>query len=110
MVYSYDPSADYMKYMTAYLPGPKTGAALDGSFISPLNSSIRDNMRRNFYSTKFVTLDSLQTGNGANYSNNTFMIMSEGDVNPSGGVSRNTGQKLFANPLETSEDISSIKY
>jgi hypothetical protein len=110
MVYSYDPSADYMKYMTAYSPGPKTGASLDGSFISPLNSSISDKMRRNFYSTKFITLDSLQASNGATYSNSTFMIISEGAVNPSGGVSMNTGQKLFANPLETSEDISSIKY
>lgn len=95
------------KFLTAYRPGPFTGVAEDGEYQSPIDSGISDNMQRNSYSTKFITLDSLQTGGGPRWDNDTFTIYSEGDVNPSGSETR---QQTFANPIQTTDDISSIKY
>lgn len=109
MKYSFNPSANNMQFMTAYVPGPFTGAGMDGTFVSPLSGDIRDKMRRNFYSTKFVSLDSLQTSSSSgNYGERGFTIMSEGQVNETG--TKNTSQTSFVNPIETSEDLSSIKY
>lgn len=109
MKYSFNPTANNLQFMTAYMPGPFTGAGMDGTFVSPISSDIRDKMRRNFYSTKFVSLDSLQTtSSGGNYGERGFTIMSEGQVNESG--TKNTTQRTFANPIETTEDLSSIKY
>lgn len=95
------------KFLTAYRPGPFTGINEDGSYTSPLASDITDNMQRNSYSTKFITLDSLQTGGGPRWDNDTFAIYSENGVDPAGSETR---QKTFANPIQTSDDISSIKY
>jgi hypothetical protein len=106
--YSYNSNETNMKFMTAYMPGPFTGAGADGTFVSPLTNDISDKMRRNFYSTKFINLDSVQTGGDGRYDNRGFSIHSEGQVNESGN--RNTSQTAFSNPLETSEDLSSIKY
>ena len=106
--YSFNPGENNMKFMTAYMPGPFTGAKMDGTFVSPLSSNITDNMRRNSYSTKFITLDSLRAAGDGTYDSKTFTIHSEGDVNESG--SRNTSQTTFANPLDSTEDLSSIKY
>ncbi len=101
------PPSEGAKLMTAYRPGPFTGVGVDGEYISPIDSGISDNMQRNSYSTKFITLDSLQTGGGPRWDNDTFTIYSEGDVNPSGSETR---QQTFANPIQTTDDISSIKY
>lgn len=106
--YSFNPSADNMRFMTAYMPGPFTGVNPDGTFVSPISSAITDNMRRNSYSTKFVSLDSLRAGGEGTYDITTFPIMSEGDVNEGGGL--NTSKTKFANPLDSTEDLSSIKY
>jgi hypothetical protein len=108
MVYSYNTKVNNMQLMTAYAPGPFTGAGMDGTFVSPISGDIRDKMRRNFYSTKFVTLDSLQTTtSGGNYADTGFPIMSEGDANRG---DENVRPTSFANSIETSEDLSSIKY
>lgn len=101
------PTQDGKKFMTAYRPGPFTGVGEDAEYVSPIDSGIVDSMQRNSYSTKFITLDSLQTGGGPRWDNDTFTIYSEGDVNPSGSETR---QQTLANPIETSDDISSIKY
>lgn len=108
--YSFDSQGNNLRLLTAYMPGPFTGANLNGTFQSPITSSISDNMRRNFYSTKFISLDSVQTSGAQNYNNKGFSIHSEGEVNPSAGSELNTSQREFKNPLELTEDISSIKY
>ena len=110
--FSYDSTSveQNLKMMTAYMPGPYTGSDQEGIF-SPLSGADSDTMRRNFYSTKFVTLDSLQTGGSQSYDNKGFAIHSEGDANPSAGADLNTYQETFKNPLEVAgEDLSSIKY
>lgn len=109
MSYSYNPNENNMKFMTAYTPGPFTGAESDGRFVSPIQgSNISDRMRRNFYSTKFITLDSLLTGGDGKYDTKQFAIHSEGETEGNEGL--NIGLKLLKNPLQTSEDLSSIKY
>lgn len=100
---------------SAYAPGAFTGIGDDGVFSSPIpGSSLRETMRRNFYSTKFVSLNSLKDGGGYQESSTNFVIHSEGDtVNISGGVSK-AKQEQFLNPLQPlqigSDDLSSIKH
>ena len=103
-----DPAENF-KFMTAYMPGPYTGANSQGYFRSPLTPEINDVMRRNTYSTKFITLDSvLSSGGDQSYKNRNFAIFSEGIVNP-GEI--NSKSKDFKNSLEeVGEDFSSIKY
>lgn len=96
------------KFMTAYRPGPFTGVSATGDYQSPIDSEIVDVMRRNSYSTKFISLDSLQTGQGPRWDNEGFVIYSEGSVNVNGQAE--TDQKEFSNPIQPTEDISSIKY
>jgi hypothetical protein len=110
MEYSYNKNVDNLRLLTAYMPGPFTGADFDGSFVSPLTPDISDKMRRNFYSTKFVTLDSVQAGGGPRYDNSTFLIHSEGAINPT-GAGDDAKQTAFRNALDTmGADLSSIKY
>lgn len=108
--YSLPEEKDITKFMTAYMPGPFTGSQLDGRFKSPL-SPANDLMRRNYYSTKFITLDSvLSTTESKNYQNEGFMIFSEGSVSPGNNKLRDTYGE-FKNSLETmGEDVSDIKY
>ncbi len=94
--------------MSAYTPGPLTGATIDGKHVNPINGNV-DNMRRNFYSTKLIRLDSLQPGSGDKW-DSTFPIHSEGSANSASG---DTAQTAFKNPLDFNSvdaDISSIKY
>lgn len=107
--YSYDPSKNPLDLMTGYMPGPFTGSNLDGSFTNPL-LNVSNVMRRNFYSTKFVTLDSVQSGSSETFDNDGFAVHSEGDATPSAGPSLNTYHKQFKNALQTNDDLSSIKY
>jgi uncharacterized protein (UPF0333 family) len=106
-------SQEKLKFFSAYTPGPFTGAGRDGTWSSPFGGGNvgTDLMRRNTYSTKFISLDSLQTGGGPRWDNKNFPIMSEGDVNDSGNS--DTSQNIFRNPLEPGSvdaDLSSIKY
>lgn len=98
------------KFFTAYMPGPFTGIGDDGQFSNPIpGSNISENMRRNFYSTKFVTLDSL-LGSGGYSPTSNFNIMSEGT--PS-GADQDIKPTQFANPLDPDiigSDLSTIKY
>jgi hypothetical protein len=97
--------------LSAYAPGPFTGVGQDGRFVNPIEGSdITDIMRRNSYSTKFITLDSLQSGGGARW-DNAFPIHSEGTVEASSGLE--TSQNAFKNPINPSAvdlDLNSIKY
>lgn len=99
--------AEGMKMMTAYAPGPFTGIGQDGTFTNPIpGSDITERMRRNFYSTKFISLDSMRAGGGYSQTTNNFAIHSEGDTSTK---MENAYQKEFKNPLKDS-DSASIKY
>lgn len=98
-----------LQFLSAYTPGPFTGVQYDSNFVNPFpGSSITNTMRRNTYSTRFISLDSLQMGGGARWSNE-FPMHSEGSVQASGGDTAHN----FRNPLEAADvglDLSSIKY
>ena len=103
-----------LSLFSAYVPGPMTGVGNDGLFVNPIEgSNIREKMRRNFYSTKFVPLDSLQKGNpGFDERNSGFPIYSEGRLQQAGSGA-DTSQSDFKNPLDAASlgiDLSGIKY
>ncbi|MFA5583192.1 MAG: Tad domain-containing protein [Bacteriovoracaceae bacterium] len=95
---------------SAYVPGTYTGIGHDGVFTSPIpGSSLSETMRRNFYSTKFISIDSLKEG--YNESTSKFLIFSEGDTN---STNLQVQQRGYLNPLQPlligSDDLSSIKH
>ncbi|MGE3611636.1 MAG: Tad domain-containing protein [Bacteriovoracaceae bacterium] len=96
---------------SAYLPGPFTGVADDGQFINPIpGTNMSEMMRRNFYSTKFIQLNSLRSGAG--YGSNINMY-SEGDVNEGYQPDLERSQTGFLNSLDAGSagaDLSSIKH
>ncbi len=94
---------------TAYMPGPFNGIGGNGKFETPFpGSGISEMMRRNFYSTKFVTLESLRGGSGSYAEKNSMVIYSEGDLTTSPGFDRS--QSGFLNTLDPNIDLSSINY
>lgn len=93
---------------SAYMPGPFNGISEEGEYSSPISgSSGSEMMRRNSYSTKFVTLKSVTSSGGYNHANSNFSTFSEGTLNE--GV-RNTKQNSFANALDPSSFPSEIKH
>jgi hypothetical protein len=106
------PQDEQTNMMTAYTPGPFTGVGQDGTYSSPIpGANIADIMRRNFYSTKFITLDSLQACGGPCW-DNAFPIMSEGKTG-AGSAGSETQHTRFANPINPTAvdlDLNSIKY
>ena len=100
-----------MAMFSAYMPGPFTGVGLTGTYSNPISNDGRELMRRNFYSTKFVTIESL-AGGAESYSENqnNFPIMSEGAEAATTGT--DISQSTFQNSLDTSSfgDLSGIKY
>ncbi len=93
---------------SAYQPGPMTGIGPDGRFQNTITGDSGEFMRRNFYSTKFVALDSLQNGQGFDEKTTNFSIYSEGDTRP-GEINQNE----FRNPLNASSigiELNAIKY
>ncbi len=108
MSYSFKKDEDNTRFMTAYLPGPYKGAGPDGMFANPITGA-SDNTRRNFYSTKFITLDSVQSGKIESYATDGSLIHSEGSMDKTG-----TGENVkheFMNPLEGDlSELDTIKY
>jgi hypothetical protein len=106
--YSFDKNEDNLKFMTSYIPGPYKGAGPDGMLRNPI-TSLSDNMRRNFYSTKFITLDSVQLGKIESYAAEGSLIHSEGSMDKTG-----TGENVkheFKNTLEGDlSELDSIRY
>lgn len=98
-----------LKVFSAYMPGPFNGVGEDGVLSPPFPDIPTELMRRNFYSTKFVTLDSLRDSGNYNEAKN-FVIYSEGNLTTNPGYNRS--QKTFSNSLDSSNfgDMSSIKY
>lgn len=91
--------------LSAYVPGPFTGVSIDGVFDNLSAASSPELMRRNFYSTKLVALNSLSEG--GNYRKDNFTIMSEGDV--SNNVEE-IKQKNYKNPLQVPTEAQGIKH
>jgi len=54
--------------MTAYMPGPRTGAQEDGTLKHPFGTSPDRLGKRNFYSTKFISVEKVYNGGVASYS------------------------------------------
>ncbi len=107
-----DNPAEGLKMFTAYKPGPLTGVTPEGIFDNPISgSSTRENMSRNFYSTKLVTINSLRGGPGYNEAETNFVMYSEGDVAIT--PDQDAAQRNFQNTIDEGalgEDLDSIKY
>ena len=100
----------------AYVPGPFNGISSSGNYVAPSNfASPNESMRRNFYSTKLISLDSIQKGSSSGYnpgSGSSFNIHSEGeftatgneDTYPQGGVSN------LLDPQSADEDLENIRH
>jgi hypothetical protein len=102
-----------LKIFSAYMPGPYNGIGANGTFAAPNGFPVvQEVMRRNFYSTKLVTLDSLRQGKAYDENISNFAIYSEGNLTTSQGTP-DRKQDTFLNPLDAQSvgaDISSIKY
>lgn len=99
--------------LTAYRPGPFTGVGYDGVFTNPIpGSEISEKMQRNFYSTKFVSLDSLRDEGGYNEQNSNFVIYSEGALAGSNAAQdrKQNGFKNALDPEIIGSDLNSIDY
>ena len=98
--------------LTAYAPGRFTGVSNDAVFNTPIpGSAIQGEvMRRNFYSTKFVNLDSLRSGGGYVEQISNFNIYSEGAVDQGEQGQRQGSFKNALNPEAVNAQIDTIKY
>ena len=100
---------------SAYRPGSQNDANAAGIWKNAIRSDTQ-NMKRNFYSTKFITLKSLKGGGSPTFLESSngagIPIHSEGNQ-ASLGSSRATGQRDFANPLNLQEinlDLGELKH
>ncbi len=111
-LYNDNVGGDYLKLFTAYMPGPYNGVGVNGVLTPPPGFPAQQEvMRRNFYSTKLVTLNSLQSSGGYNENTSNFVLHSEGNLTTNAAF--NTAQKSFTNYLDTQSvgaDLSNIKY
>jgi len=117
MTYSYnknywDGKPNHRIY-SAYVPGPFNGIGLDGILVAPSGfPQNQENMHRNFYSTKFVTINSLRKGEfGYDEEKTNLGIYSEGER--TSGQATPDRRGTFTNPLDVQAfepGISSIKY
>jgi len=94
---------------TAYQPGPRQSA--NKGVHRNILSKQESNMIRNFYSTKFIPLNSLKnTGSAAYGTGNKMVIFSEGKAVHN---NNNTLRDVFENPLNEQElniDLSNISH
>lgn len=103
---------DKKRLFSAYAPGPYNGVNLEAQLVPPSGfPNQQELMRRNFYSTKLVTLDAIQKSRNYDETSN-FAIYSEGDISSSGSTP-DRRQSEFENYLEAdtiAPDLDSIKY
>jgi hypothetical protein len=109
----YEPNwTNKLRIYSAYMPGPYNGISDEGVLRPPSGfPASNEVMRRNFYSTKLVTLDSVQTSGNFDESTN-MAIYSEGDRSSS-QATPDRKQNAFSNPLDAQSvgaDIRSIRY
>ncbi len=97
-------SADMMeKLFTAYRPGLQSDSPSNNGVVQNVLNSTTENMWRNFYSTKFITLKSILSSGDNFYSEvaHSFPIHSEG--NSAKNTALSTKQTNFSNPLKVDE-------
>jgi uncharacterized protein (UPF0333 family) len=96
------------KIYSAYMPGPYNGVGIDGVLSPPGGfPGQREKMRRNFYSTKLITLDSVQRGGIYDENIVNFATYSEGNLTRS---SAGDGiQNSFVNALDPSAVPANLK-
>jgi uncharacterized protein (UPF0333 family) len=87
------------KLFTAYRPGAQNDASSNNGVVKNFLNSKPENMWRNFYSTKFITLKSLMSSGDNFYSeiSHSFPIHSEGNSAKNGALE--TSQSQYANSL-----------
>jgi hypothetical protein len=111
MEYSYNRSTlPPNSLFSAYMPGTYTGVGNDGVFRNPITGE-DETVRRNFYSTKFVQVNSFVSRGPWEQSTTNFPIYSEGDIR--GNETSDGAQKLYRNPLDASSigaDLNAIRY
>lgn len=92
-----EPSENKFNF-SAYMPGAQNDAQANNGVQKNILNSNTENMWRNFYSSKFITLKSLLSGGDNFYSevNHRFPIHSGGNNAKTGGT---TAQRNYANPL-----------
>jgi len=104
-------NANGLKMLTAYAPGPVTGVGNDAKFVNPIpGSNTEELMKRNFYSTKLIPLESVRNGQGYNETTNQFSIYSEGDTSTGGDDRRQGNFKNYLDAAASSADLSNIRY
>lgn len=86
------------KVFSAYRPGPFHDASPNGVFRRTIGSNLTEKMWRNFYSTKFVSVNSLKVTGRYNPQNSGFPITSEGNESH-GQLGDLTVNYNFLNPL-----------
>lgn len=92
--FRYLPGTQPRDLFTAYSPGPRQGADQNGVVQHPIFSQ-RQNMIRNFYSTKFVALQSLSSKGDAvgTYNDaNNFAVFSQGTKEVSSETRQNSSK------------------
>lgn len=58
---------DHNDFLTAFMPGKRQGAQSNGMIEHPFRNEAPISGRRNFYSTKFISLKSVDKGSGAEH-------------------------------------------
>ena len=81
-----------LSLMTAYSPGPQQGVGSDAVWTPPLTSSSPLNTNRNFYSTKFISLEKVKDDGFYGYTN-IMTYQEDGDFNttPPAGLTISSG-------------------
>lgn len=101
-------SGDFTRLFSAYMPGPWNGIGEDGKLTPPPGFPPNPElMRRNFYSTKLISLDSVQSDGIYKESNRNFVVYSEGELTSSGMLERS--QQKFINYID-STGLTDIKH
>lgn len=96
-------------YMTAYLPGPNHGATNTGIENFPLPTNEEPLHRRNFYSVKFIPLESLINGSTTSYEQENFELLVE-SMRSDSFRGPDDVELNFNNTLQDSAEVSSIKH
>jgi hypothetical protein len=101
-------AGNIQKIYSAYMPGPYNGVGMDGVLTPPGGfPGQREKMRRNFYSTKLITLDSVQRGGIYDENIVNFATYSEGNLTRSSAG--DAIQNSFVNALDPSAVPANLK-
>ncbi|MCY4645064.1 MAG: Tad domain-containing protein [Bacteriovoracales bacterium] len=101
-----------IKYMTGYLPGPRHGALETGVTDSTFNpvggGGTPQSHRRNHYSVKFVSLQSLVKGKPTSYGGGNFSLFGE-QLRDGPPTTPNGLNVDFRNPLRNTLELEDVR-